>query len=126
MLKDVPSLPSDMSKGGILEYLEEQPVWHLPEPQLEEEDDLEGSGGIGEKDFPINQLYGMRKYLHFSFPTPITCGIRHREDSDVDGGSETRAMNPPGLLMLTLCCSYILSVRLWELQGRTVTYTRQC
>lgn len=123
MLKDVPSLPPDMSKGG----LEGQPVWHLPEPQSEGEDDLESSDSVGEKDFPINKLYGVRKYFRFSFPTPITCNIRSKaqiEDGNLDDCSGNRPLDPPGLFILTLCWSYILSIRLWELQGKIVTYTR--
>lgn len=121
MLKDVPALPSELPK---ITFLVGQPVWHVPEA---EEDDVGGGGGVDAESFTLDQPYGTHKYIHLSFPTPIKCSMSSNtegDDSGSDQGVGQDTVAPPGLMLLTLCWSYILSVRLWEIQGKAVTYTR--
>lgn len=106
MLKDVPALPSVLPRSSPIVG---QSVWHVPEA-----DDGDGIDPSHETSFALDHLYGTHTYVHLSHPTPILCRMSSSPDS-------TRAW--PGLLILTRCWSYILSVRLWELQGKAVAFT---
>lgn len=87
------------------------PVWHVPDA---EEDDGGGCSIDGEN-LVLDQLYGVRKYVNVSYPNHITSCVSSYADATITSS---------GVSILTIGWSYILSVRLLELQGETVTYTR--
>ncbi|KAG5812880.1 hypothetical protein H9Q74_008430 [Fusarium xylarioides] len=105
ILKDVPALPEGLPKRGILAG---RPLWHVP----------------GE-DSDLQHIHGARKHFCLSYPMPIECRVLPRVaigDDDTSTALDGRPY-PSGLLLLTLCWSYIYSVRFWELQKKQVRYT---
>ncbi|KAH9909258.1 hypothetical protein F4778DRAFT_716006 [Xylariomycetidae sp. FL2044] len=117
MLKDVPALPRNIPKRGVLVG---QPLWHVPD-----ENDL--YNGTPDQDWDLKHLYGTQRFFNLSCSSPIECrssseGASHHGVSP-DADRQRNSTAPRGLLLLTLCWSYILSVRFWELQGKTAIYT---
>ena len=115
-LKDVPALPNSIPKSGILYG---RPLWHIPDPEYE----------IGQdQDFDLRYMLGIQKHYAVSYPKPIECRLFSQSNAPNPGhdthsdGSHSDLLS--GLPLLTLCWSYIISVRFLELQGRKVRYTR--
>lgn len=109
-LFDVPCLPAKMHNGM---HLHGSPRWHLPRPDCVETTEP------GDCDSSI--FNGPRVTFFLRFDDPIQCGI-YPDTSTILSGSL------PGIAqshaVLTLCWSYILSVRLFEMQGRQVRYSK--
>jgi hypothetical protein len=115
-LKDVPALPERLSKRGTLYG---RPYWHISAIPTDH------NGGELEKDFNLQYVNGTRKEILLSYSKPVECRVSPQVTIS-NGNSSTAFHNgpyPPGLLLLTLCWSYIFSVRFWELQGKQVVYT---
>ncbi|KAH6988778.1 hypothetical protein BKA56DRAFT_574578 [Ilyonectria sp. MPI-CAGE-AT-0026] len=105
MLNDVPALPP-LPEADLLTG---RPVWHIPSAEHGQDDKTHNKG------WDLEQVSGTQKHFTLSFSAPIECYA----------SPQVNSATPRGLLLLTLCWSYILSVRLWELQGKTATYTMQ-
>ncbi|KAK3312495.1 hypothetical protein B0H66DRAFT_570749 [Apodospora peruviana] len=101
MLKDVPSLPNELpiSPGS----LEGVAIWRRE---------------AGKEADPNSQVTSMRKSFSFLTAEPLACRFSSEADADLS--------TPNGLAILTLCWSYILSMRLLELQNRTPRYSKAC
>lgn len=116
ILKDVPALPKALPRRGRLFG---RPLWHVLGSPTDRDDDQQN------EDFDLQYIHGVRKDFCLSYSTPVECrvspqvAISNSSAPTVPEGDPY----PPGLLLLTLCWSYIFSVRLWELQGRRVLYT---
>lgn len=109
MLKDVPALPDTLPQRG---FFIGRPLWHVPDPEKDE--------AARKQELNLQYALGARKYFHVSCPKPIECRVSARPSPP---GHAPWAPQR-GLSLLTMCWSYILSVRLLELQGRKVVYTR--
>ena len=120
MLKDIPALPESLPQGGILVG---QPLWHVPSTEQK------GKDAAGSNDWDLEHVHGARKHFCLSYATPIECrsssqsGSPHFGSSSYPDDGHWTSAAPEGLLLLTLCWSYILSVRFWELQGKTLCYS---
>ncbi|KAK3936439.1 hypothetical protein QBC46DRAFT_419368 [Diplogelasinospora grovesii] len=108
MLKDVPALPDKLPRRGCLIG---RPLWYIPDP--EHEDDARNQR------LDLQYAQGVRQYFLLSFPNPIECRVSSRPPPS---GSRPWT-GQRALSLLTMCWSYILSVRLLELQGRNVVYS---
>ncbi|KAJ4322370.1 hypothetical protein N0V84_004841 [Fusarium piperis] len=116
ILKDVPALPEVLPKRGMLFG---RPLWHVPDTSADRDDDEQ------KEDFDLQHVHGVRRDFCFSYRSPIKCRVSP-EVPICNGNTSTAPEDGPyprGLLLLTLCWSYIFSVRLWELQGRQVLYS---
>ncbi|KAL2176555.1 uncharacterized protein P884DRAFT_260573 [Thermothelomyces heterothallicus CBS 202.75] len=109
MLKDVPALPDNLPKRG---FIIGRPLWHVPDP--DHTDDTE------KLEWDLQYAHGVRKFFHLSYPTPIECRVYSQPA--IPGHALLTAQR--GLSFLTMCWSYILSVRILELQGSKPVYSR--
>lgn len=117
ILKDVPALPKSLPKYGVLAG---RPLWHVPCAERD------GDGHKHHEDLDLEHLHGTQKYFCLSFSSPIECRASFQSGPCYDkssGSSRFASATPRGLLLLTLCWSYIFSVRFWELQGKRAIYT---
>ncbi|OIW26963.1 hypothetical protein CONLIGDRAFT_547286, partial [Coniochaeta ligniaria NRRL 30616] len=105
MLKDIPALPKSLpNTDSLLGH----PVWNIPAPEQAEV----------HTNCDLNHVYGLRKELSLRLhPKPIDCDLGSVPLSDCI--SSTRCLS-----ILTLCWSYIISVRFLELQGKKIRYSR--
>lgn len=110
MLKDVPALPNFIPKHGVLAG---RPLWHVPNAQDEK------SGDERNKDWDMRYLFGALKQYTLSFPQPIEC----LTTSSPSSSNKHTSHATKGLLVLTLCWSYILSARFSELQRKKILYS---
>ncbi|EEU47265.1 uncharacterized protein NECHADRAFT_77536 [Fusarium vanettenii 77-13-4] len=104
-LVDVPSLPEHLPRSA---FLYGRPCWELP---------LDIGGTVHEQhpDSNVALVHGYRAGFRLGVDKPLRCHIRPDiESRDLGIGSETT--NSLGVLVM--CWSYILSVRLLEMQGR--------
>lgn len=113
-LVDVPSLPEFLPR---LDWLYGRPCWELPL-------DIGVSAYQDHRsDSNTSLAYGRRVSFRIQIKDPICCGIGSDAASFALGvGSETTS----SLAVLIMCWSYILSVRLLEMQGRSIQYTMDC
>jgi hypothetical protein len=89
-----------------------RPLWHVPDPEHED--------GAAAEGLDFRYLHGRRVYFHVSRPKPVECHIyTHPPLPGHDLLSAQR-----GLSILTMCWSYILSVRFLELQRRKPSYSQ--
>ncbi|KAF5021097.1 hypothetical protein F66182_6886 [Fusarium sp. NRRL 66182] len=116
VLKDVPALPEALPRRGMLVG---RAFWHVPGISTDRDNDDQN------EDFDLQYLHGARKHFHLSYPTPVECRVSPQVAIGNNKASTAPGDRPypPGLLLLTLCWSYIFSVRFWELQGKQVIYT---
>lgn len=111
MLKDVPALPAHLPRRG---YITGRPLWHVPDPEHE--------GDTAVQRLDLQYLHGRRICFHVSLSKPVECHVySHPPLPAHDLPSAQR-----GLSILTMCWSYILSVRLLELQWKTPMYSQHC
>ncbi|PWI65112.1 hypothetical protein PCL_07411 [Purpureocillium lilacinum] len=104
---DIPALPS---KSPHAEFLFGRPMWQMSGCEA------------GQHDMWSSQLVpGRRVALRLRVSTPSRCDFVPQPASCLLG-IKSEAAN--GLAILTICWSYILSVRLLELQGRKIWYTK--
>lgn len=109
MLKDVPALPAHLPRRG---HIAGRPLWHVPDPEHE--------GDTAAQGLDLQYLHGRRVHFQVSLPKPVECHVySHPPLPAHDLLSAQR-----GLSILTMCWSYILSVRLLELQRRTPMYSQ--
>ncbi|KAL2020761.1 hypothetical protein VTK56DRAFT_7959 [Thermocarpiscus australiensis] len=108
MLKDVPALPVKLPRRGALVG---RPLWRVPDPEHGHDAQTEG--------VELQYLYGTRKHFQLSLPKPIECRFSSRPPHPEHRPSAAER----SLALLTLCWSYIFSVRFLELQGRKVLYS---
>ncbi|KAF4635377.1 hypothetical protein G7Y89_g2724 [Cudoniella acicularis] len=116
MLKDVPPIPENLrGKQDIIG----QALWNIPCPELANAS-VRSSARQDETDEPWDpeNVFGAQKTFHLRIGTPIICEICSEPAFAVD-----RTPYPNGLAILTLCWSYIFSVRLLELQHRPIKYS---
>ncbi|RTE67949.1 hypothetical protein BHE90_017674, partial [Fusarium euwallaceae] len=115
LLKDVPALPEALPGRGMLVG---RPSWHVQGISTDRDDEQN-------EDFDLQHIHGARKHFCLSYPTPVECRVSPQVAIGNDSASTAPEDGPypPGLLLLTLCWSYIFSVRFWELQGKQVLYT---
>ena len=108
MLKDVPTLPTKLPRKG---HLVGRPLWRVPDP--------EKPVVAGDERLDMQYSHGPRKFLCCSYPTPVECRLYSQPPLSGHELSYTQR----GLPVLTMCWSYIFSVRLLELQGRRPLYS---
>lgn len=110
-LVDVPSLPDVLPRS---DWLDGRPCWELP---------FEVGATACEDHRPDSNTaltYGRRVSFQLQVQDPIRCEISQDAASHALGvGPETTS----SLAVLVMCWSYILSVRLLELQRRDIQYT---
>ena len=111
MLKDVPALPAHLPRHG---HIAGRPLWHVPDPEHE------GDGAVQGLD--LQYLHGRRVYFSVSSLRPVECHVYSHPP--LPGHELLSAQR--GLSILTMCWSYILSVRLLELQRRKPVYSQHC
>ncbi|KAI1268120.1 hypothetical protein F5Y18DRAFT_279046 [Xylariaceae sp. FL1019] len=109
MLHTVPPLPPFVPKSGKLRG---RPTWRVSDTQSR-----------------TKEVSGADRHLWLKRTKPIPCHISQQSDFFHYGKTfEASAMDsgtvPKALTILTLCWSYILSVRLLELQRRQVRFTK--
>ncbi|KJZ68230.1 hypothetical protein HIM_12381 [Hirsutella minnesotensis 3608] len=106
-LSDVPALPSSLPQA---EFLYGRPMWEMRGCEA------------GQHDMWTSQLVpGRRVDVLLRISKPNRCDLVSKPASCYLGINSKVANS---LAVLTLCWSYILSVRLLELQGRKVWYTK--
>ena len=110
MLKDVPALPASLPSQGCLVG---RPLWRIPDPE-------QPSSKRGDEKLDLQYSHGIRKFLPLSYPSPVECRVYSHPP--LPGHGLLYAQR--GLAVLTMCWSYILSIRLLELQGRRPVYSR--
>ncbi|GAB1312317.1 hypothetical protein MFIFM68171_02527 [Madurella fahalii] len=108
---DVPALPAHLPRHG---HIAGRPLWHVPDPEHE--------GDTAAQGLDLQYLHGRRVYFHVSRPKPVECHVYSHPP--LPGHDLLSAQR--GLSILTLCWSYILSVRLLELQRRKPIYSQHC
>ncbi|KIH94031.1 hypothetical protein SPBR_05697 [Sporothrix brasiliensis 5110] len=128
LLQDVPPLPRQMPSTLLLAG---QPMWHISDP-LQDQGATNGATGIRDtKDrgsaVDLQTVAGRREEVVLWYKRAITFGTlpapARPSDIDADAHAHTPAAPSRGHLILTLGWAYILSVRLLEIQRRTVVYT---
>ncbi|KAK4038466.1 hypothetical protein C8A01DRAFT_47926 [Parachaetomium inaequale] len=88
--------------------------WHVPDPEHEGDTAVQG--------LDLQYLHGRRVYFPVSYPKPVECYVyAHPPLPGHDLLSARR-----GLSILTIYWSYILSVRLLELQRKKLIYSQYC
>lgn len=112
MLKDVPALPDNLPRRG---FIIGRPLWHIPDPDRTDDAD--------KPEWDLQYAYGVRKFFHLSCPRPIQCHV-YSQHSQLTIPGHTLLTAQRGLSFLTMCWSYILSVRILELQGSKPVYSR--
>ncbi|KAI0430730.1 hypothetical protein F5Y09DRAFT_220431 [Xylaria sp. FL1042] len=117
MLQDIPALPENLPRKGVLVG---QPLWHVPDPEYHGED-------AQTNDWDLQYTHGSQKHFCLSFSKPINCCLSIQPGFSYFGSapsSDGRPFgSPDGLSLLMLCWSYIISVRFLELQGIRVRYS---
>ncbi|KAF5689753.1 hypothetical protein FCIRC_1216 [Fusarium circinatum] len=110
-LTDVPSMPEQLPRR---DWLYGRPCWELPP-------DIAGRSCEDHDPHSNNaRVHGRRVVFRLQTQEPIQCHICPDAASYSLGvGSETTS----SLAILVMCWSYILSVRLLEMQGREVRFT---
>lgn len=113
MLQDVPALPEHSpSYSGVSGV----PIWQV---KTGEEGlwPLEGDGAEGE-----TVVHGLGKGVSVLIMNPLSCrlSVTHK----VSRRGALSSDSPRGLGILTLCWSYILSMKVLELQNRKAKYSR--
>lgn len=112
ILVDVPSLPDQLPRS---DWLYGRPRWELPRDigGMECEHHLSNSDAT-------TLTHGRRISFRLQITDPIRCDICP-DAASYPLGSGAKTIN--SLAILVMCWSYILSVRLLEMQGREVRYT---
>lgn len=106
MLNNIPPLPPSVPREKLTGF----PTWR-----------------VSHIDQGSKEVNGAERHLNLRLSEPIRCQISCRPDLFHCGKSTFSTgleIAPKALLILTLCWSYILSVRLLELQGRQVRFSR--
>ena len=117
MLKDVPALLESLPKSGVLTG---HPLWQIPNPKQVEKElvdkELIDEEQVETQDEGWNPGYawGARKSLLCDGRTPVQFSLSPSSHGDL--------VDPDCLSILTICWSYILSVKFLELQGRKPKY----
>ncbi|KAH7201226.1 hypothetical protein DER44DRAFT_438510 [Fusarium oxysporum] len=106
-LVDVPSLPEQLSRS---DWLHGRPCWKLP-------NDI---GGTICSPAGTSHVHGRRVSFRLQINNPIRCDVRPNATSFACSSPKTAN----SLAVLVLCWSYILSVRLLEMQRRKIRYTK--
>ncbi|KAF4636207.1 hypothetical protein G7Y89_g1863 [Cudoniella acicularis] len=117
VLKDIPQLPEDIrGKRSISGHA----LWNIPCPELANADVGSSDGVASTDDEPWRpeHVFGAQKTFSLWIKKPVVCGISPESAFDKD-----RLPGPNGLAILTLCWSYIFSVRLLEMQHRRIQYS---
>lgn len=109
-LVDVPKLPERLPTGRILYG---RPRWHLPP-------DIANPKPTDQEDGDPTLRCGRRLALFLQAEDPIRSSIC-QEAASYSMGLESATTG--SLAVLTMCWSYILSVRILEMQGRQVCYS---
>ncbi|KPM38417.1 hypothetical protein AK830_g8147 [Neonectria ditissima] len=113
-LRDVPSLPEELPRGHVLYG---RPCWHVP---LCTRDAETTTADKNDDENDPTLLYGRRVAFNLGTRQPIRCFVSPEAASYFMGNS-TETTN--SLAVLTMCWSYILSLRFLEMQGREVEYS---
>ena len=95
LLHDIPKLPLELPRHK----LSGQPVW-----------------SVSHIEDATREILGATKHFYLSYPEPVLCHI---------SSLPPLGNSPRGLSLLTVCWSYILSVRLLELQKRRIYYSQE-
>jgi len=111
-LMDVPGLPTELPRG---KKIYGRPLWRVPRletaPTHTEDTD---------KDWDPELVHGRRVDFNLETESPLHCRLSLEAASHLLFDSTETA---DSIAVLTLCWSYILSVRLLEMQGQQVKYT---
>lgn len=112
-LVDVPALPDQLPRS---DFLYGRPCWHIPLGIASRET----VPAVKLDDGDAALAYGRRISFRLRTKDSIRCDACPQAASFLLGNS---AKTTNSLAVLTMCWSYILSVRLLEMQGRAVQYT---
>ncbi|POR30955.1 Uncharacterized protein TPAR_08840 [Tolypocladium paradoxum] len=113
-LSDVPGLPAELPRGNILHGRQR---WHMRQCTR----DTETARTDNQDDeWDPTIVYGRRVLFSLGNDGPIYCDIVPEAASCFLGNNSTTTHS---LAVLTMCWSYILSVRFLEMQGREVRYS---
>lgn len=113
-LSDVPGLPAELPRGDALRG---RPRWHMHQCTRGTETTRADKQ---DNDWDPTIVYGRRVIFSLGNDDPIYCDIFPEAASCFLGNSSTTT---DSLAVLTMCWSYILSVRFLEMQGREVRYS---
>ncbi|RDL42071.1 uncharacterized protein BP5553_02050 [Venustampulla echinocandica] len=117
MLEHVPPLPKELcGKRDITGNA----LWSVPSPELP----IPRCSTLENDDEPWDpeRVAGVRKTFHLRIPKHTICTISAQSDFGYTF-SDCQSSSPNGLAILTLCWSYIFSVRPLELQHRRMQYS---
>ncbi|KAM5347212.1 hypothetical protein ACJ41O_010217 [Fusarium nematophilum] len=111
----MPCLPEHLSRSNVVYG---RPRWHFSPDVLSSRSATENQQE--EDGMNTTMSYGRRLWFHVRWKDPVRYEISP-EAASYSMGMSTQTTN--SLAILTLCWSYILSVRLLEMQGRMVEYS---
>lgn len=117
ILKDIPPLPENIRGKRLISG---QALWNIPCPELANADvgSSDGLGSANDEPWNPEHVFGAQKTFCLWIKKPIICGI-----SSASTFGKDQLPGPNGLAILTLCWSYIFSVRLLEMQHRRIEYS---
>jgi hypothetical protein len=119
LMQDVPPLPQDLCRKQIITG---RALWHVPCPELPKS--CRSPKHDDDEIWNPEHIYGVEKTFYLWTDKPTKCGISSRPDFRHCASGEQPSRNSPnGLAILILCWSYILSVRLLEMQKRSIQYS---
>ncbi|KAH9217378.1 hypothetical protein DL95DRAFT_105625 [Leptodontidium sp. 2 PMI_412] len=116
VLKDIPQIPENLRGKRSLSG---NALWNVPCPELAGVD-VGRSDSFASNDEPWHPevVSGAQKTFNLWIKKPLVCAIP--PESSI---GQSRLSGPNGLAILTLCWSYIFSVRLLEMQHRRIRYS---
>jgi hypothetical protein len=119
LMHDVPALPQDLYKKQIITG---RALWYVPSPEFHMTS--RSSHHNDEDCWNPERIYGATKSFPLLIDEPTRCGISSRSDFyHCTSNKLPSDHDPNGLIILTLMWQYILSVRLLEMQRRSIQYS---
>ncbi|RDL41153.1 uncharacterized protein BP5553_01132 [Venustampulla echinocandica] len=117
MMQNVPPLPADLrGKRDITGNT----LWNIPSPELRASRSSESNNDAY---WNPALVHGARKTFYLFVEKPTICGMATGNDSFRSFCNDDQPTRPNGLVILTLCWSYIFSIKLLEMQRRRMEYS---
>jgi hypothetical protein len=122
LLQRVPPLPQDLPKARTITG---QSLWHTPCPELSDTSNYavwnDLSGSSNDAMWNPEHVHGPKKTFTLFVPEPTEFRLSSQTVFSVHTHHPEKTSN--GIAILTICWSYILSVRFLEMQKRRITYS---